>query len=130
MLVTGCVIFPHGELMAPPAQGKVVDSDTLEPLPHAEVVRRIERLDRKRVVFADADGEFSFKKDRDLGWLLMVDYAANRIEYLVKAGGYCSFETNLYGGGSFYRGTLPHDLGVVRLSKTSERIEPDTGGNR
>jgi len=123
-LNTGCVIFPHGELMAPPAQGRAVDSGTLEPLRHARVVRRIERLDRERVAFTDAQGRFAFKQDRDLGWLLMVDYAANQIQYRIDAIGYRSFETNLYGGGSFYRGRQPHDLGIVPLHRESGRIEP------
>jgi hypothetical protein len=122
-LVAGCVIFPHGDLMAPPALGKVVDAETLDPLPGAKVVRRIEKLDRNRVTLTDAQGEFAFKRDRDVGWILMVDYAAQRIRYSVEARGYRPFETNLYGGGSFYRGTLTHDLGLVQLHKASERIE-------
>jgi hypothetical protein len=65
----------------------------------------------------DQHGEFSFKQDKDLGWLLMVDYAPNQIQYRIEAAGYVPFETNRYGGGSFYRGTLPHDFGVVLLEK-------------
>lgn len=127
--LTGCVFFPHAELMAPPAQGRVLDSDTLEPVPKAKVVRRIERLDRDRVTFTDSNGAFTFKKDNDLGWLLMVDYAANQIHYRIDSIGYRVFQTNLYGGGSFYRGRLPHDLGVVLLQRQSETIEPDGAAN-
>ena len=122
-LFTGCVLFPHGELMAPPAEGKIVDSETLSPLPHARVVRQIERLNRDRTTCTDAQGDFSFPKDTDLKWLLMVDYAANKILYRVEAGGYRTFETNLYGGGSFSHGSLPHDLGVVRLQKETDKIK-------
>jgi hypothetical protein len=129
MLLTGCVIFPHGVLMAPPAQGRVLDSESNEPVVNAKVVRRIERLDRSRVTFTDVEGGFAFKKDKDLGWLLMVDYAASQIHYEVDAAGYQPFGTNLYGGGSFYRATLPHDLGVVRLQKQREEIEPDGPAN-
>lgn len=53
----------------------------------------------------------------------MVDYAANQIHYGIEAGGYRPFETNLYGGGSFYRGTLPHNLGVVLLHRETNEIE-------
>ncbi len=125
MLLTGCVVFPHGDLMAPAAQGRVLDSETQEPVVNAKVVRRIERLDRSRVTFTDRKGRFAFKKDKDLGWLLMVEYAANQIQYQVDAAGYHRFVTNLYGGGSLYRGTLPHDLGLVRLQKQPNEIEPD-----
>ena len=125
MLLTGCVVFPHGDLMAPAARGRVLDSETQAPIVNAKVVRRIERLDRSRVTFTDREGRFAFKKDKDLGWLLMVEYAANQIQYQVDAAGYHRFVTNLYGGGSLYRGTLPHDLGPVRLQKQSNEIEPD-----
>jgi|SRR5690348_16739823 len=124
--LTGCVIFPHGELVAPPARGRVLDSETLEPVPHSKVVRRIGRLDRNRETFTDGQGDFVFKKDKDLKWLLMVDYAANQIHYRIEAGGYRPFETNLYGGGSFYRGTLPHDIGEVLLQRRS--YESEKGG--
>ena len=116
-LLTGCVIFPHGDLQAPPANGTVLDSQTHQPIPQAKVIRRIPRLDRTSVMCTDQHGEFSFKRDKDLGWLLMVDYAPNRIQYRIEAAGYVPFETNRYGGGSFYRGTLPHDFGVVLLEK-------------
>jgi hypothetical protein len=115
-LLTGCV-FPHGQLMAPPAQGRVLDSETLEPLPHSKVVRRIERLDRNRVTVTDGKGDFAFKKDTHLRWLLMVDYAPNEIQYRIEAAGYRPFETNLHGGGSLHPGTLPHDFGVVLLHR-------------
>lgn len=128
-LLPGCVIFPHGELVAPSAQGRVLHSETQEPVVHAKVTRRIERFDRSRVTFTDEQGCFAFKKDKDLRWLLMVDYAANRIHYQIEAAGYQSFGTNLYGGGSFYPGTLPHDLGVVGLRRQPEKIEPDGTAN-
>lgn len=126
MFLTGCVVFPHGDLMAPAAQGRVLNSETQEPVANAKVVRRIERLDRSRVTFTDREGRFAFKKDKDLGWLLMVEYAANQIEYQVDAAGYHRFVTNLYGGGSLYRGTLPHDLGFVWLQKELKGIESDS----
>jgi hypothetical protein len=34
-----------------------------------------------------------------------------------RSAGYVPLETNQYGGDSFYRGTLPHDFGVVLLEK-------------
>lgn len=121
VLLTGCVIFPHGELVAPSAQGTVLDLETREPVVHAKVTRRIERLDRSRVTFTDEEGGFTFEKDKDLGWLLMVDYAANQIHYQIEAAGYQPFGTNLYGGGSLYRGTLPHHLGIVGLQRQEEK---------
>jgi hypothetical protein len=124
-LLAGCVIFPHGQLVAPPAQGRVLDSETLEPLPHSKVVRRIERMDRTRVTFTDGHGDFAFKKDTHLRWLLVVDYAANEVQYRIEAAGYRPFETNLYGGGSFHPGTLPHDLGAVLLRR---KPQPNTQG--
>lgn len=128
-LLTGCVIFPHGDLVAPSARGRVLDSATLEPVARARVVRRIPRLDRARETCTDAEGQFAFKRDKDLGWVLMVDYAPHRIEYRVEAGGYRPFQTNLYGGGSFYRGTVPHDLGQVLLHRQTEPIEPNGAAN-
>jgi hypothetical protein len=124
-LLTGCVIFPHDQLMAPPAQGKVLDSETLSPLPHSKVVRRIVRLDRNRETFTDGQGDFAFKKDTHLRWIRMVDYAPNEIQYRIEAAGYRPFETNRYGGGNFYPGKLPHDFGVVLLHRLSQEIEQD-----
>ena len=127
-LLTGCVIFPHSQLIAPPAQGKVLDSETLEPLPHAKVVRRIEKLDNSQMTFTDGKGDFAFKQATRLRWLLMVDYAANKIQYRIEAAGYRHFETNLYGGGSFYSGTLPHDFGAVLMLRQSQ--ENESGATR
>ena len=46
--------------------------------------------------------------------------AASPIEYAVSAKGYRPFQTNLYGGGDFYHGTLPHALGQIRLAKIEQ----------
>lgn len=116
--LTGCVVFPHGELVAPPAQGRVVDAETREPVVESKVTRRIGRSDQRQITFTNRRGDFAFKKAQRLGWLLMVDYGPNQIHYRFEAAGYRSFETNLYGGGSFYRGTLSHDLGIVLLQRT------------
>jgi hypothetical protein len=118
--LTGCVIFPHGELVAPPASGQVMDSDGLQPVAQAKIVRHIEAFDRTRVVRSDEHGAFHFKKDSDLCWLLFVCYAASPIQYRVEADGYQPFTTNLYGGGSFSRGRQPHELGQIFIHKTKE----------
>lgn len=116
-LLTGCVVFPHGELVAPPAHGRVLDSDTLEPLSQAKVTRQIIALGQSQVAFTDQQGEFALKADKRLGWLLLVEYPGNQVQYRIEAASYRTFETNLYGGGTLYRGTRPHDLGVVPLKR-------------
>lgn len=115
--LAGCVVFPHGDLAAPPASGFVLDSRTLQPVAMATVTRRIGERRTVQVVHSDRHGRFALKKEKDLGWLLMVDYAANRIHYRIEAPGYDAYETNLFGGGSFARGAVPHDLGAVLLGK-------------
>lgn len=75
------------------------------------------------MIFTDGEGAFVFKKDKDLAWVLMVDYAANEIQYRIEASGYQPFETNLYGGGSFYPGSLLHDIGGVLLHRASHEVD-------
>jgi hypothetical protein len=118
--LTGCVIFPHGEWVAPPSSGQVLDAGDLQPVAQAKVTRHIEAFDRRRVVSTDADGDFDMKKDTDLRWLPFVCYAANPIDYRIEAAGYRPFTTNLYGGGSFIHGRQPHHLGQILLQKTRE----------
>jgi hypothetical protein len=118
--LTGCVIFPHAEWVAPPASGQVLDAGDLQPVPHARVIRHIQANDRKQVVSADAHGNFNLKKDTDLRWLPFVCYAAGLIDYRIEAAGYRTFVTNLYGGGSFSLGRQPHDLSQILLQKTRE----------
>lgn len=120
MFQTGCVIFPHGGLVAPPASGQVMDSASLRPLAHAKVERHIQMVDRSRVVTTDPQGRFTLKKDTDLRWIPFVCYAASSIQYRITTEGYHPFTTNLLGGGSFYRGRQPHELGQVLLRKTHE----------
>ena len=119
-VMTGCVIFPHGEWVAPPASGQVVDSDDLRPVAQAKVARHVEAYDRTRVVRTDEHGTFDFKKDTDLRWLPFVCYAASPIKYRIEAEGYRSFTTNLHGGGSFSHGRQPHELGQVLLQKAQK----------
>jgi hypothetical protein len=118
--LTGCVIFPHGELIAPQASGQVVDSDDLRPVAHARVVRHIEAFNRTRVVRTDEHGTFDLKKDTDLRWLPFVCYAASPIQYRIEAEGYRAFATNLYGGGSFGHGGRSHELGKILIQKARE----------
>jgi hypothetical protein len=118
--VTGCVILPHGELVAPPASGQVLDSDGLRPVAQAKVVRRIEAFDRVHVTLTVGHGAFELKKDTDLRWLPFVCYATTSIEYRIEAAGYRTFMTNLYGGGSFGHGHLPHELGRILIQKVQE----------
>jgi len=118
--LTGCVVFPHGEWVAPPASGQVLDAGDLQPIAQARVTRHIEAFDRERVVSADAHGNFDLKKDSDLRWLPFVCYAATPIDYRIEAAGYRPFTTNLYGGGSFSHGRQPHHLGRILLQKAQE----------
>jgi hypothetical protein len=115
VLFAGCVIFPHGELVAPPAQGRVVDSDTLEPLQNAKVIRCIMRAGRTNQVFTDAQGQFAFKQDKDLKWLLTVTYI-NEIRFRIDAAEHLPFETNLHGA-------QPHDLGLILLQREKGEIK-------
>ncbi len=114
-LCCGCVVFPHAVLQAPAAEGTVLDGETRKPVEGAAVTRRIVRLNRKCVTATDAQGRFKFKEDKDCAWLVGVDYAASVIEYRIETATYRLFETNLHGGGSLYRGTMPHSLGIVLL---------------
>jgi hypothetical protein len=120
LVLTGCVIFPHGEWVAPPASGRVLDGDDHQPVARAKVTRLIEAFDRKRVVSTDAHGNFDFKKETHLRWLPFVCYAATPIHYRIEAEGYRPFITNLYGGGSFSHGRQPHELGQILLQKARE----------
>jgi hypothetical protein len=128
--LSGCIVFPHGELVAPLAHGRVVAGDTRSAISRARVVWRIENVKREAITVTDPAGEFAFKKKNRLGWLLMVDYAAREIHYRIVADGYRSFETNLHGGGSFSAGRRPHELGLVLLEPETEKIEPDGASNR
>jgi hypothetical protein len=119
-VLTGCVIFPHGEWVAPPASGCVLDADNHQPVARAKVTRHIGAFNRKRAVSTDAHGNFDFKKDTDLRWLPFVCYAATPIQYRIEAEGYRPFTTNLYGGGSFAHGRQPHELGQILLQKARE----------
>lgn len=119
-LLAGCVVFPRGELAAPPASGQVLDSDDLRPVAHAKVVRHIEAFDRTRAVRTDEHGSFDLKRDTDVRWLPFVGYAASLIQYRIEAEGYRPFTTNLYGGGSFSHGRQPHELGRILLHKAQE----------
>lgn len=115
VLFTGCVIFPHSELVAPPAHGRVVDSDTFEPIHNAKIVRWIAREDRRKQILTDEQGCFAFAQDKDLAWLLMVDYI-NEIRYRVDAAGHLPYETNLHGVQS-------HDLGLILLQREKGEIK-------
>jgi len=119
VLFTGCIIFPHGEVVAPPAHGRVVDADTLEPVRDAKVVRWIARVDREKQTFTDEQGCFAFAQDKDLAWLLPVEYI-NEIRYRIDAAGHLPFETNLHGG-------QVHDLDLILLLR--EGGEMKAGGS-
>jgi len=119
-LLSGCVVFPHGELVAPQASGRVLDSETLQPVAHARVTRRIDSLNRTSATLTDDRGAFQFQKDSDLRWIPFVCYAANSIDYQIKAEGYRPFTINLHGGGSFYRGTLAHALGDLLVVRDAQ----------
>ena len=113
---TGCVLLPHTSLVAPPASGQVLDKQTLKPIGHASVVRRIEGADKTFKTITDEGGSFQIAKSSQLVWLGGCR-AANSIDYVVLAEGYRPFQTNMYGGGDFYRGTVPHDLGRILLPR-------------
>ncbi len=119
LAVTGCVPLAHSSLVAPPASGQVVDVQTLNPISHARVTRHIEAVDKTSNTTTDDTGSFSFPKRSKWFWLAGCR-AANPIEYRVSAEGHKTFQTNLYGGGDFYRGTLPHDLGRIFLLRTTQ----------
>jgi hypothetical protein len=119
-LLTGCVIFPHGEWVAPPASGQVLDAENLQPIAQAKVVRSILALNRTRVASTDEHGAFELKKDRDLRWLPFVCYGAGPIDYRIEAEGYQPFTTNRYGGGSFSQGRQPHGLGHILMHRAGE----------
>lgn len=118
--LAGCVVFPHGELVAPAASGRVLDAQSLRPVRQARVTRRVDAWDRTCVTFTDDRGAFELRKDTDLRWIPFVCYAASAIRYRIDANGYSPFTTNRYGGGSFHRGRSLHDLGQVLLRKNSE----------
>ncbi len=130
VVLSGCVVFPHGELVAPPADGRVVAADTWTAISGARVVRRIDNVKREAITASDRDGYFAFKKKNRLGWLLMVEYAATGIHYRIAADGYRSYETNLFGGGTLYAGRRPHELGLVLLEPEAEGIQPGGATNR
>ncbi len=117
--VTGCVPLAHSSLVAPPASGQVVDVETLKPITHARVTRHIEVVDKTSDTTTDDTGSFSFPRRSKWFWLAGCR-AASPIEYLVSAEGHRSFQTNLCGGGDFYRGTLPHELGRIPLPGTAQ----------
>jgi hypothetical protein len=117
--VTGCVPLAHRGLVAPPASGQVVDAETMKPITHAAVTRHIQAVDRVSTITTDDTGSFSFSK-RSKWFCLAGCRAASPIEYRVSAQGHSAFQTNFYGGGDFYRGTVPHDLGRILLPRAAQ----------
>lgn len=115
----GCVPLGHSSLVSPPASGQVVDGKTLKPVTHARITRHIEAVDKTSNTTTDDTGSFSFPKRSKWFWFAGCR-AARPIEYSVLAEGYSPFQTNLYGGGDFYRGTVPHDLGRILLLRTTQ----------
>jgi hypothetical protein len=111
---TGCVPLAHRSLLAPPASGQAADMETLKPIAQASVVRHIEAVAPTSTAITDDKGSFHFEKNSRLLWLAGCR-VARAIEYCVSAQGYTPFQTNLCGGGDFYRGTVPHDLGRILL---------------
>ena len=117
--VTGCVPLGHSSLVAPPASGQVVDLETLKPIIHAKVTRRIQAVNKTSNTTTDDAGSFSFPKRSKWFWLAGCR-AASPIEYCVSAEGHSAFKTNVYGGGDFYRGTVPHDFGRILLPRAAQ----------
>ncbi len=114
--VTGCVPLGHSSLVAPPASGQVVDAETLKPIMRARVTRQIRAVDKASNTTTDDTGSFSFRKRSKWFWFAGCR-AASPVEYRVSADDHRAFQTNLYGGGDFYRGTVPHDLGRILLPR-------------
>jgi len=117
--ITGCVPIAHRSLVAPPALGQVVDLETLKPIAHASVTRHIDAVDKTSNTTTDDTGSFSLPKHSKWFWLAGCR-AASPVEYRVSANGHTPFQTNLYGGGDFYRGTVPHDLGRILLLRATQ----------
>jgi len=115
LALNGCVFFPHGECVAPPATGRVLRASDGQPIAGARVTRRIEAFGREATARTDAQGAFAFRRASRVSWLPSVCYAASPIDYRVEAAGFQPFSTNLLGGGSFSDGLRPHDLGPVLL---------------
>jgi hypothetical protein len=122
-LLSGCIIFPHSELAAPAAFGRVLDSKTSQPIEHAKVFRNIGGSGKSSFTFTRSDGVFDFKRSTVPRWLTYIDYAANIIDYRVEASGYEVFTTNLNGGGSFLRGERMHDLGMIFLQSNCKKAD-------
>jgi hypothetical protein len=117
--VTGCVPLGHSSLVAPPASGQVVDADTLKPISHARVTRQTQAVDMTSIISTAEIGSFLFSKRSKWFWLAGCR-AAGPIEYRVSAEGHKTFQTNTYGGGDFYRGTVPHELGRILLPASEQ----------
>ena len=117
--LTGCVPLAHSSLLAPPVSGQVLDVETLKPITRARVTRHIQAVDKTSNTTTDNSGSFSFPKRSKWFWLAGCR-AAEPIEYRVSAQGHEAFQTNLYGGGDFYRGKLPQDLGRILLPRTAQ----------
>jgi hypothetical protein len=118
-LGSGCVLFPQRGLVAPSASGEVLDSGTLKPVAGAVVVRQITVGDRATTSRTDESGFFQFERQKGLRWLTGCR-AAGPIEYRIVAEGYAHFQTNLYGGGDFYGGSIPHNVGRVLLQREKQ----------
>jgi hypothetical protein len=119
LLVTGCVPLGHSSLVAPTASGQVLDLGTLKSITHAKITRRIQAVDKTSTITTDDMGSFSFPKRSKWFWFAGCR-AASPVEYCVSADGYRDFQTNLYGGGDFHRGTVPHDLGRILLPRAAQ----------
>jgi len=117
LFITGCVIFPHGDLTAPPASGQVLDAQGFQPVTNATVVRRVAATDQTRRTVTDSRGAFQLKKETELRWRPYFCPGPSPIHYRVEAKGYQPFETNRSGGGVFSGGDTPHNLGQVLIQR-------------
>ena len=108
LLATGCETY----WVVPPANGRVVDARSRQPIAQAEVTRVCENAQAETTT--DSDGYFQFRGKRTIQ-LSEGDAECTPASYRIEAKGYETVETNGVAFGSPKQSGLRCNLGEIQL---------------
>ena len=109
LLSAGCETY----WVVPPANGRVVDARSRQPIAQAEVTRVCE--DAPAQTTTDSNGRFKFRGKRTIQ-LALGDPVCTPASYRIEAKGYETVETNGVGFGTAQQNGLRHDIGEIQLT--------------
>jgi len=109
VLTTGCELLWR----VPPANGRVVDIRSQQPIASAVVTRVCAEAPAKTAT--DAEGQFRFRGKRALQFFYFGDTLTTPASYRVEAIGYQSFQTNGVRYWANHSRMFPHSLGEIHL---------------